>query len=93
MNLPHCSECRYFVPGHRISTEQHDGSCHFSTPGNYSTPHPDSGTTDDSDEYGNGTTLLTFVDNTYTGWPIVLATDWCGCHDPLPRTRKPKERP
>jgi hypothetical protein len=93
----HCSDCKYFVPGQRVSTEPHDGSCHYSPPGNYATPHPDDG--DDEIEQveddGDFITLRTisYVDNTYTGWPIVQASDWCGCYEasPQPRTRKSKE--
>jgi hypothetical protein len=94
----HCSDCKYFVPGQRVSTEPHDGSCHFSPPSNYATPRPDS--EDDEIEQveddGDFITLRTisYVDNTYTGWPIVLASDWCGRHEarPQPRTRKSKEQ-
>lgn len=72
--LQACSTCRYFIPGQRVSVEPHDGTCHILPPANYTTnqaqPPPEQ--TDD------GTTLMTFVDGSYTGWPIVRASDWCG---------------
>lgn len=95
MTVPqHCSDCRYFVPGHRVSTEPHDGSCHASPPGNYSTPKPDDEpeieqTEPDDDGFITLRTIA-YIDNTYTGWPIVQASDWCGCYEARPRTRTKK---
>lgn len=76
--LKACDTCRYFQPGQRVSTEAHDGTCRFSPPANYSTPLPETEQPPpEPDEYGT-VGLITFHDTTYTGWPIVRASDWCG---------------
>lgn len=73
-----CSDCRYFQPGQRVSTEAHDGTCRYSPPANYSTPLPEV-PGEEAEVVDDGTVqLITYVDNTYTGWPIVLSSDWCG---------------
>lgn len=81
-----CSECRYFQPGQRPSTEAHDGTCRFSPPSNYSTPLPEPDEPEpEPDEFGT-VGLLTIHDTTYTGWPVVQASDWCGEWAPHPRS-------
>lgn len=97
-----CNRCKYYVPGRRDSTEPHDGTCRYHPPSNYSTPRASDDDDDDEPETvydetdGDFVTLrtITYVDNTYTGWPIVQATDWCGCYEARtkPRAaRKPKD--
>lgn len=82
----HCGACKYFIPGHRISTEAHDGACHAAPPSNYSTPHPDDGATRDDDDL----LVVTIHDGTYAGWPLVQATDWCGWYEPRRKPRATK---
>jgi hypothetical protein len=75
-----CQDCQYFQPGRRPSTEEHDGTCRYGPPSNYSTPlppDPDDEVGPEPLEYGELATI-TFSDNTYTGWPVVKGTDWCG---------------
>lgn len=88
MTVPqHCGACKYFIPGHRISTEAHDGACHASPPGNYSTTAWQADKEPDED---TETVVLALRDGTYTGWPLVQATDWCGWYEPRRKPRATK---
>lgn len=84
VHLESCSTCRYFVPGQRHAAQQHDGTCHINPPASYWAPEPDvdddTDTTDDDDDTYGTLRTITVNDGSYTGWPIVRSTDWCGEH-------------
>jgi hypothetical protein len=91
--FPACANCRYYSPqAHHAAKE---GSCRRYGPGQFQDETPDESEPPEPDEDGT-TTLIAIGTNVYTGWPDVMASDWCGEFDPPPaepRRRSPKVGP
>ena len=76
-----CYDCAYYIPGARTATA--DGTCHRFAPGEWSDAD-ETTELEPPDEYGNS--LVTMVSTrTYTGWPDVASSDWCGEYRPRVR--------
>lgn len=69
-----CVNCRWYSPGSaRLATKE--GTCRSHAPMQLTEDPPPP--TEESDEDGN--TVMTYINTTtYTGWPDVMASDWCG---------------